>query len=62
MPIVVVAALQVNLNTLDLASNRVSRLSNISHLTKLEEFWVKLYNLSNLELLVIFFFLNLVQQ
>lgn len=31
---------QVNLHTLDLSDNKISRLKNISHLTKLAEFWV----------------------
>jgi Leucine-rich repeat (LRR) protein len=31
---------KVNLNTLDLASNQISRIQNISHLSKLEDFWV----------------------
>jgi protein phosphatase 1 regulatory subunit 7 len=31
---------KVNLTTLDLASNEISRVQNISHLNKLEEFWV----------------------
>lgn len=29
------------LNTLDVAKNRLSSIDNISHLTALEEFWVK---------------------
>jgi len=32
--------LQVNLTTLDVASNRIKVVENISHLIKLEEFWV----------------------
>jgi len=31
---------QVNLTTLDVASNRIKAVENISHLVKLEEFWV----------------------
>ena len=31
---------QVNLKTLDLANNRITRLQNVSHLLKLEDFWV----------------------
>jgi len=44
--VLTVATVQVNLLTLDLASNRISRLSNLSHLTKLEEFWVKTQNIN----------------
>jgi len=33
---------QVNLVTLDLANNRITRIRNVSHLTKLEEFWVSI--------------------
>ena len=29
-----------NLTTLDLASNEITRIQNVSHLNKLEEFWV----------------------
>lgn len=32
---------QVNLGTLDLASNQITRLENVAHLEKLEEFWVR---------------------
>ena len=35
-----VLLLQVNLHTLDLAENKITRISNVSKLTKLEEFWV----------------------
>ena len=31
---------QLNLTTLDLASNRITKIENVSHLVKLEEFWV----------------------
>ena len=31
---------QVNLVTLDLAQNRIKRIENVSHLVKMEEFWV----------------------
>lgn len=31
---------EVNLNTLDLASNEITRIENLSHLNKMEEFWV----------------------
>lgn len=33
---------QVNLVTLDLANNYIKKLENISHLLKLEEFWVRI--------------------
>ena len=33
-------SLKVNLNTLDVAGNRIKKLENISHLRNLEEFWV----------------------
>lgn len=33
---------QVNLSTLDLANNQIKKMENISHLVKLEEFWVKI--------------------
>lgn len=32
--------IQVNLNTLDLASNQIKKLENVAHLVNLEEFWV----------------------
>ena len=31
---------KVNLNTLDVAGNRIRKIENISHLQHLEEFWV----------------------
>ena len=33
-------SLQTKLTTLDLASNRISRIQNVGHLTELQEFWV----------------------
>ena len=36
----VVWLFQVNLTTLDLAGNRIKRIENVKHLTKIEEFWV----------------------
>jgi len=38
--IFVCGVLQVNLTTLDVASNRIKVVENVSHLLKLEEFWV----------------------
>ena len=35
---------QVNLVTLDLADNKIKRVQNVSHLFKLEEFWVIIAN------------------
>lgn len=32
---------KVNLGTLDLANNQIKKLENVSHLEKLEEFWVR---------------------
>lgn len=32
----------IKLQTLDLACNRIDKIQNISHLSKLEEFWVSL--------------------
>lgn len=32
---------QKKLTTLDIAANRIKRIENISHLTELQEFWVR---------------------
>ena len=34
---------QVNLQTLDLASNRISAIDNVRHMSNLEELWVSLF-------------------
>lgn len=35
-------ALQKKLTTLDIAANRIKKIENISHLTELQEFWVRI--------------------
>lgn len=37
----------VNLMTLDLSTNKIAKLTNVSHLTKLEEFWFNNNQLEN---------------
>jgi len=35
----------INLGTLDLSMNKISKIENISHLQRLTELWVKIINL-----------------